>query len=251
MNVATTKSLPYLGACIFCVGALFTFQTRTPHEELPKPPVKTLSAYSTSLTDVPSFGAFGPTKCDVNGDMYFHLDNGSYSSGTIMRLERSSLHPHVYKVPADLGGLAFFEFSVSPLGKVRLLEQKPNLQYEVLSFDSDTGDVDQTHLQIPNHLWITDFVASEAGTLLVGGYYEEDASKDLQGKSFLALLEPSGRVRKDFSVEGPSRVDLSSVRDRSHDGAGTVGPDGNFYRQCAFSFLGLRRPRKENSCCQT
>jgi hypothetical protein len=56
-----------------------------------------------------------------------------------------------------------------------------------------------------------------------------EASRDLQGKSFLALLEPSARVRRDFRVEGPGPVNLGNVRDKSHDGAGTVGPDGNFY----------------------
>jgi len=230
LTIAGTGLLSYLGFCFACLAAAFPPHRQTQHPDSPKPPVKTLSPYSSSLTDVSSFAAFAPIQCDLKGNLYFHLDNGNYSSGSIMRLERSSWKPHLFKVPSDLAkDMAFFEFSVTPLGKTRSIEERTNGQYDVLSFDSDTDDIDDTRLQIPDHLQITDFVASEAGTLLVGGYYDKTAPKDAQGKPFLALVEPSGRISRDFTVEGPGPVDLSVVSMKHHDGAGTVGPDGNFY----------------------
>ncbi len=231
MRITSARLLLYLGLCFGCLGARFA-SSQTPHPDLPKPPVKILSAYSSTVTDVPTFGAFPPIQCDTNGKVYFHLDAGGndYSAGTLMRLERGSWKPHLFKLPIGLAkDMAFFEFNVTPLGKTRSLEEKTDGQYHVVSFDSDTDDIDDTHLQIPDHLWLTDFVASEAGTILVGGYYDEQAPKDMRGKTFLALLQPSGRILKDFSIEGPGPVDLGTVHTKHHDGAGTVGPDGNFY----------------------
>lgn len=231
VRITSAVLLFYLGLCLGCLGAVFAF-SQTPHPDLPKPPVKMLSGYSSSVTDVPTFSAFPPIRCDTNGNVYFHLDTGSnnYSAGTLMRLEHGSWKPHLFKLPADLAkDMAFFEFNVTPLGKTRSLEEKTDGHYHVVKFDSDTDDIDDTPLQIPDHLWLTDFVASEAGTTFVGGYYDEQAPKDMQGKTFLALLQPSGRILKDFSIEGPGPVDLSTVHTKHHDGAVTVGPDGNFY----------------------
>ncbi|MGB2672712.1 MAG: hypothetical protein WCD34_13390 [Candidatus Acidiferrum sp.] len=229
MRITSAKLLFYLGLCLGCLGVGFAF-SQTPHPDLPKPPVKTLSAYSSSLTDVPMFSSFLPIQCDANGNVYFHIDNGNYSAGTIMRLEQGSWKPHLFKLPTNLANdMAFFEFNVTPLGKTRSLEEKRDGQYHVISFDSDTDDIDDARLQIPDHLTLTDFIASEEGTLLVGGYYDGKAPKDMQGKPFLALLQRSGRILRDFTIEGPGPVDLSNVRMKNHDGAGTVGPDGNFY----------------------
>jgi hypothetical protein len=197
-----------------------------------KPTVKILSAYSSDVTDVPTFGAFPPIQCDTNGNVYFHVDTGinNYSAGALMLLERGSWKPHHFKLPTELAkDMAFFKFSVTPSGKTQSLEQKTDGKYDVVRYDSDTEDIDDIHLQIPDHLWLTDFVASEAGTILVAGYYDENAPKDVQGKSYLALLQPSGGILRDFSVEGPGPVDLGTVHTKFHDGAGTVGPDGNFY----------------------
>lgn len=225
----TSRPLAFFCLCFTCLGAGIS-SGQTPHQE-PKPPVKILSAYSSDVTDVPTFGAFGPTQCDTNGNLYFHIDTGNdNNAGTLMRIDRSSWKPHLFKLPTELAkDMAFFEFNVTPLGKTRSLEEKMDGHYHVITFDSDTDDIADTQLQIPDHLWLTDFVASEAGTILVGGFYDEHAPKDMQGKTFLALLQPSGRILKDFSVEGPGPVDLGTVHTKFHDGAGTVGPDGNFY----------------------
>ena len=205
-----------------------------------KPLVKTLSVYTSSLTDVPTFGAYGATRCDLSGNLYFHLGSEPYSPGVIMRLEHGDLRPQLYKLPTEMGKeMAFSEFGVSPRGKVRLLEQAKDLHYAVFTLDSDTSEPDRTNLHIPAHLVITDFVASDNGALLLAGYHDEDAEQDTRGKSFLALLDASGRIQKDLTVEGPGSVDLGSVREKLHDGAATVGPDGNFYFVSGSSLLVL------------
>lgn len=232
MSFANKRSVASLGLSVTCLGAAFASVPQAAHQDSPSPPVKTLTAYSSSLTDVPTFGAFPPEQCDTNGNVYFHLETGinNYSDGALMRLERGSWKSHRFKLPTELAkDMAFFGFNVTPLGKTRSLEEKTDGHFHVVSFDSDTDDIDDIQLQIPNHLWLTDFVASDAGTILVGGYYDEQAPEDMQGKTFLALLQPSGRILKDFSIEGPGPVDISTVHTKHHDGAGTVGPDGNFY----------------------
>ncbi len=231
MKIASARLLTYLGLCIGCLGAGLA-SSQTSHPDLPTPPIKTLFPNSSSVSDVPTLTAFPPVHCDRSGNLYFHLDAGvnDYSAGKIMRLESGTWKPHLFKLPTDLAkNMAFFKFSVTPSGKTQSLEQKMDGKYDVVRYDSDTEDIDDIHLQIPYHLWLTDFVASEAGTILVGGYYDQYAPKDVQGKSYLALLQPSGRILKDFSVEGPGPVDLGTVHTKFHDGAGTVGPDGNFY----------------------
>jgi len=192
-------------------------------------PIKTLSVRKSTQTDVPIFSAFLPARCDSAGDLYFQLgDSGSYNAGVVMRLQRDSNQPKLYKAPSDQsGGLAFSEFTVTPAGKVLLLEQTQAGGYEIIRFDSDKDEPTQTAIDSPKHLEATDFAASESGVLMIGGYFDKHADAELQGRAFVGFFGPGGKLIRDLNQE--SYVKLKEVRMSQHDGATTTGPDGNFY----------------------
>ena len=147
-----------------------------------------------------------------------------------MRLSRNSNLPTLFKAPGDSAKpLAFMEFTVTPSGHTWLLEQVSDGGYEAFGYKPDEDTPDDVSLQVPKHVDIRDFAVSEDGTELLGGYYDGSAGKELGGKPYLALFDRSGRVRRDLSSEGLRSVDLKQISKQLHDGATTVGPDGNFY----------------------
>lgn len=109
-----------------------------------------------------------------------------------------------------------------------MLESKDG-RYEAFGFDSGEGMPDDTHLSVPEHMEVQDFVVSQTGAMLLGGFFDEHAPEEVQGKAFLALFSPSGQLQRDLTEEGPEFVKLKEVRSKLHDGAGTTDENGNFY----------------------
>jgi hypothetical protein len=193
---------------------------------------KTLTASSSTLTDVPTFSSFGPARCDSKGNLYFQVgeDSATYRAGVVMRLSKSSRMPTLFKAPTSASeNLSFMEFTVTPSGQTWILEQTDKGSYEVFGFGSEDTTPTDIHLGIPEHLDITDFIVSELGPIFIGGFYHEQSPKTLRGQSFSALVDRAGKIIRDFGSEGQESIQLSEVRKKLHDGAGSTGPDGDFY----------------------
>jgi hypothetical protein len=179
--------------------------------------------------DVPSFGFYGAAQSDKEGNLFFHVNAGSYRKPVVLKLARSSGDPVLYTLADDEEkNTVFSDFSVTPSGQVSLLGQGTDGKSYVFHFSSKGTVVTKTSLELPEHMSIESFVTFESGAALVSAFYLPDAPADLRGKSFMALFDNSGRIRKKFKAE-LGNTDLSSVFNHLREGNATIGPDGNLY----------------------
>ena len=190
---------------------------------------RVLQLGSSQSLEVPSFRFYGAVQSDKDGNLYFHVDAGSYREPVILKLARGSGDPTLYTVAdEDQKNIVFGEFSVTPFGQVVLLGQGTDGKTYAIRFSSKGAPTTKTALAFPEHMSIGNFIAFESGSLLVSAFYLPDAPAALRGKSFLALFDESGQIRKRFDQE-LAPVDLSSVSQHLYEGGATVGPDGNLY----------------------
>jgi hypothetical protein len=197
------------------------------------PPIpRVLRGSSSQPLGVPPFGAYDNAYCDNDRNLFFHIgaETASFNKGVIMKLAPNSQMPTLYQLPGEFSGkIGFLEFFVTPSGSVWLLEEAPDGTIYAFGFDSDGSMASRSRLDAPEHLRAADFVVSEHGVTLLGGYFNNDAPENLRGKTYLALFEKSGKLRKEIKQESIQDVDLKDITKKLHDGGVGVGPEGNFY----------------------
>ncbi len=121
----------------------------------------------------------------------------------------------------------FEDFSVTPSGQVLILCQQTDQNSYVLRFSSQGTLQEKIILDMPESTSTESFAAFDSGAFLISAYYIADAPAQLRGKSFVALFDGSGKMRKKFNSD--DGVDLKSVSQHISEGGATVGPDGNIY----------------------
>jgi hypothetical protein len=190
---------------------------------------RTLQAGSSQLLEVPSFSFFGGAQSDKDGNLFFHVNAGSYRRPVILKLNRFNGDPTIYSLAdEDQKTTIFSGFSVTPAGQVSLLGQTTDGKTQAIRFSSKGTVLERTVLDLPEHISIENFAAFPTGTVLVSAFYLPEAPEGLRGKSFMALFDESGRVKKKFSGE-LGDVDLATVFQHLREGGATVGADGNLY----------------------
>lgn len=190
---------------------------------------RVLQVGSSQSWDVPSFRFYGAAQSDKDGNLFFHVDAGSYRRPVILKLAHNSGDPTLYTVAdEDQQSIIFGEFSVTPLGQVVLLGQATDGKTYAIRFSSKGAPTSKTALEFPEHMSIESFVAFESGSMVLSAFYLPDAPAELRGKSFMALFDESGRIKRKLNGE-LSSVDLNNVFHRLREGNATLGPDGNLY----------------------
>lgn len=192
-------------------------------------PTRQLKATSSTLTEVPFFTFYDTAKCDQSGEMFFHT--GSLNSMEVLKLKliAGSAEPTVYKATSEfVAQKAGFlvNFSVSPSGDLWMIGESRDREYYLFSFDSNGDTKSSSKLDVPEHLEIRDFAVSNSGVLLISGYFDRSAASGLQGKTFISLLDSSGKIRK--------RLDLESQKhdfalEKLHEDSVVFGDDGLLY----------------------
>lgn len=192
----------------------------------------TLLVSSTHKLNVPAFSSYDHPKCDQDENIYYRpvLMRTAYSTSVLMRLEISTETPTLYQPPSELAGqAAFMEFAVTPSGRVWFLDQMKDGTYTIYGFN-DSGDMDsQIPLKLPKDFSADRFEVAEDGVSLVGGFFTEEAGKDLSGRQFLTIVDKNGRARKTIDTSRFTRLDLSSLGLAAAGNPVVSGPDGNFY----------------------
>lgn len=205
--------------------ALMTGAGGTPAPATPR----FLSPESSQSLDVPPFRFYQPAQSDKDGNLFFHVDAGSFRKAVILKLAVPSGDPTLYTLSdEDDQNIVFGNFSVTPFGQVVILGQGRDSRIYAIRFSSKGTATTKTVLDFPEHMSFGSFVAFESGSMLVSGFYLPDAPEELRGKSFMAIFDESGKMRKQFDRE-LDKVDLSTVFRRLREGNATVGPDGNLY----------------------
>jgi hypothetical protein len=191
--------------------------------------VRVLEAGSIHSLDVPSFSFFGPAQSDNEGNLYFHVNAGSFRKPVVLKLEHSSGDPTLYTLEDEgLKKTTFLNFSVTPSGQVSILSQQVDKKIYLLRFTSKGDLSEKVALDLPEYMSTQSFVAFDTGTVLVSAYYLADAPEHMHGKGLMALFDESGKMLKNLSANTED-VDLANVSQHLAEGAGTVGPDGNMY----------------------
>jgi hypothetical protein len=122
----------------------------------------------------------------------------------------------------------FQNFSLSPSGDLYVLAMV-NREYQVFTFDDDGAPRHPVTLQVPDNMFSDKFLAFDDGTVLFRGLFNEGAPSKMRGKSYTALFEPSGKLRKQLNgIENEEQPDVKKLGD-AHDGAVAAGEDGNAY----------------------
>jgi len=214
------------------LGLLLVVSISGAGQEALAPSPRVLRASSSQVLGVPPFSAYGNAYCDNDKNLFFHVagETNSYNAGVIMKLAPRSQMPTLFQLPSEFSGkIGFLEFFVTPSGAVWFLEEAPDATLYVFRFDSDGSMASRSRLDAPEHLRAEDFVVSKSGVTLLAGYFDRDAPKNLRGKSYIALFEKSGKLRKQVTKESVKDVELDEITKKLHDGGVSVGSDGNFY----------------------
>jgi hypothetical protein len=192
------------------------------------PSARVLQVGSTQSMEAPPFSFYGPAQSDKAGNLFFHINAGSYRRPVVLKLDRGSGDPTLYSLDdTDMQKAVFQEFSVTPAGQVSILCQKTDGKFYVLRFSSKGTLLEKIPMDLPEQLSLESLAAFDSGTFLLSGFYLGDAPAELRGKGFMALFDESGKMRKKFS--GAESVELKTVSQRISQGGATVGPDGNIY----------------------
>jgi hypothetical protein len=205
----------------------FQSQERTSAE-----PTVLLAANSHTL-GVPHILSIGRIDCNGIDHIFYRMTPPNYSlnDSLVMRLDIKSETPTVYEQPTEFTRkqVALIDFSVTPTGRVWYLDEMKEGGHTAVGFDSDGKAMTQTRLDTPANLLVTSFAVSDDGSILVGGFFMEEAPSGLRGKSYLAFFGRSGALAKDVGRDLPNQDLKAFSKGAFVKKPVRVGIDGNFY----------------------
>ncbi|MBZ5721290.1 MAG: hypothetical protein LAO03_13000 [Acidobacteriia bacterium] len=187
---------------------------------------------STSTTlEVPSFGSFGDAQADEDGNLFFHAATRHYLDSVVLGVYAKKSQPVVFALPDDFAkSTAFAAFSVTRSGKVYIAAEDRELKARprVFSFDDDGQLSSQTELETPKGVRVkTLSIFDRSGNMFVAGYYDSSALPAQRGRSYVALVTPSGKVLRE--LRNGDTIDLKKVGDIPNESSSYVADDGNLY----------------------
>lgn len=192
---------------------------------------KVLVPSSVRSVAAPPFGFYGTPDCDNDGNMYFHAAR-SFNDTEIFRLSADGNEGKVFKVAdqfPEAAKFGFLNFSVTPGGNIYVLG---GLQRRavLVRFDGE-GNLDgPIPLRLPEGVISDTIAATDDGMVLLFGYYNDTtAPPELKGKSYVAVLDPSGAVRQELHVSVPGLDMAKLAAGEGPSPAVCLGDDGNFY----------------------
>jgi len=192
---------------------------------------KLLTPSSTRSVQTPPFTSWG-TGCDKQGNMYFHV--GAFGKAEFLKLSADGSQSRILKGSdqfPEASKFGFADFSVTPAGELYVLGGTVG-EVMLVRFD-EHGDISKpVVLQLPvvcRKLIPVSILASDERKFLFFGYYDQAASPDLRGTSYMALLDSSGAVGREvhLSVPGLDIAKLAAGAELSPSAA--LGDDGDSY----------------------
>ena len=186
-----------------------------------------LQAGSSRPLMVPNFGSLGEDRC-ASGHVFSDVDQPPSIVGSILEIFDNGSRSRTYQPLKQFSdqGLRFTDFAVSPSGSLYEIFQSPE-ETKLVEVDSDGSPKHVTKLDVPANVeerWAAIF---NDGTSVFAGYFTPRAAAHLQGKSFVAIFQPSGRLSKKLSSYAD--VDPAHFMEKPLDGWVSAGEDGNAY----------------------
>jgi len=208
---------------------VFTLAVQT--QEPPSEPtlLKSSSSRTLSVPDMMSYNA----RCDGNGHVFYRLlrPDNSWNESVVMKLDLKSESSTIYEQPADYAGkVVLWEFALTPSGRLWYLDElREKAGTTALGFDSNGEVTSHTHLDTPPNLFVTSFAAADDDSLLVGGFFTNEAAPELRGKSYLATFGRTGTLTKDVGAGLPSQDMAAFAKGIVTSAPVVASVDGNFY----------------------
>ena len=163
--------------------------------------VKVLEPATRHSLEVPSFGYWSDAQCDGDANLYFHINNGDYMNPKFFRMSRNGEDADFLGPSGDFSNLEKFGFEgffVTPAGEPYVLGGDGKKSY-VIPFAHDGSMKTPIAIETPSAVVVNGFAVFERGGFLVSGRYSlEDGPVSQRGKSYLAIFEPSGTLRKEL-----------------------------------------------------
>jgi len=137
----------------------------------------------------------------------------------------------VYKLTdAQAKKYTFYDFGVTPSGTVwALIDEMGSPELEAVEFRSKGEAKTPIHLDLPENVQATRFLALDSGVLLVAGNYTDKAPESKRRKSFLGIFNDSGGLLRDLRDNIPASNLVKAPGGELREGACTAGDDGNAY----------------------
>lgn len=195
----------------------------------PRLQVRVLTNSSHKVIQVPLFDEL-ESQCDRNGNLYFHLDTGNYNDVNVLFLSADGKQGHKFLLSetTEKEKPSFQNLSLSPSGELYVLTLL-NTEYQVITFDDDGVSRHPVTLQVPDHVNNSKFLAFDDGATLFRGFFNADAPSKSRGKSYTAIFEPSGKLRRELPKEVNEQLREGEQIGDLRDGAVATGEDGNAY----------------------
>jgi hypothetical protein len=214
---------------MLAVALLFVSGTQNQERTAPEPTI--LTASSSRTLGVPEIRIFDGATCDGTGHLFYRLTptGASLNESVVMRLDLKSETTTVFGQPAKYNG-TLWEYSLTPSGRLWFLDEvRGETGLHAVGFDSDGEVMTNTHLDSPPNLFVTSFSVSDDGSMLVGGFFMQEAESELRGKSYLGIFGRSGVLAKDAGSELPGQDLQAFAKGTYVHTPVTAGLDGNFY----------------------
>jgi hypothetical protein len=192
-------------------------------------PRRALVPASVRPIEAPPFPYFlTETQCDNDGNLYFHVKKGDYNATELLRLSPNGSSATLFTLSPDFAAKVYFSgFSVTPDGEVYALESDSKQTF-LVDFDADGTMRSPSPVELSEHLVTTEVLALGHGELLYSGYYAVGAPKQLQGKTLVAIIDASGKLRRRVDLSIPA-VDASMASNLPSEAGGAVDRSGNLY----------------------
>lgn len=209
-------------------GALAMGQSSTPQSTTPQFTAVVLSAESSKSLRLTPFGGFGNSQCDRKGNLYFHASRTDDES-LVLRIGPDGAYD-VYSLSGqDASDKYFLAFRVDPDGKLWMLDQGNKGGLFVIGFkDTDSSPV-KIQLDVPDHLEARNFVVLQNGEIVLSGLFNQEASKDRQGQSFVGRFDAQGRALNKSLGDKTSSEDFAELMKLGADAAAGQAEDGLIY----------------------
>ncbi len=185
---------------------------------------------ATGTIDIPvlPFGYFGEPLCDSNGNLFFHRDTGQLGDIDIFRISGSGDDTTSYRLDDERGArYNFHSFAVSPSGNVFIFAQDLKGAYVVIDFAADGTVRAESTLDTPKNLDVRNFGIFDDGAALISGSFNGRASARLTGRNYVAIYEPSGKLR--VHLKRFDTTSLSNIGPQVTQGSVAIGRDGFAY----------------------
>lgn len=208
--------------------ALFLLQGTSTARSKPTPVQPALLVPSVQVLQVPAFPFMGSAQCDKYGYMYFRVGN-DYSTTDILRLSPDARDGTRFKLSGEFANNTnFANYSVTPGGEVYVFAGLRDKWGPLLFPFNNNGEASSpVKLELPEYVDDDNIMAFDGGALSFSGHFDEIAPKSLRGQPYVAMIDPSGKIRMRLSSLPVSTLDVSSSKSR--EGAGAIAEDSNLY----------------------